>query len=94
MFVVNASGNNLYSIMNEICVPNANHLAEICLKLFETIPKTGKPTLQMEWTVLSCIAKYQHQSNVIDVVAFGTGKLNFIAITDLMVKCSKQCYFF
>lgn len=64
--------------MNEICVPNANHLAEICLKLFETIPKTGKPTLDKEWTVLSCIAKYHRRSKEIEVVAFGTGTINYL----------------
>lgn len=55
-------------------VPDANRLAEICLNFIDTIPKTGKPLLNQEWTVLSCIAKFQHETNEIEVIAAGTGK--------------------
>lgn len=63
--------------MNANFVPDANQLAKICLKTFESIPKTGKPTLDKEWTVLSCIAKYHQKSHEIDVVAIGTGKFKY-----------------
>lgn len=60
--------------MNKTFIPDANVLAEVCLKTFKSIPKTGKPTLDKEWTVLSCIAKYHHGTKHIDVVSIGTGK--------------------
>lgn len=62
--------------MNNTNVPDANRLAKICLQTFESIPKSGKPATAKEWTVLSCIAKYHHQTDVIQVVSIGTGKFH------------------
>lgn len=45
-------------------------VAELSLKLFEALPKTGKPK-EKEWTVLSCIVK--EQNSKFEVVALGTG---------------------
>lgn len=56
-------------------VPEADRLVEICFKTFESLSKKGKPILGKEWTVLSCIAKYNHISKEIGVVALGTGKI-------------------
>lgn len=56
--------------------PDANKVAALCLRAFETISKSGKPLLDKEWTVLSCIVKYDHQINGMDVISIGTGLLN------------------
>lgn len=56
-------------------LPNANHLAKVCLQLIDTLQKTGKPIHNQEWTVYSCIAKLTHDTNEIEVIAIGTGKL-------------------
>lgn len=60
--------------MNENLVPDPNQLGSACFESFESIPKTGKPIKNTEWTVMSCIATYQHDTNEIDVIAIGTGK--------------------
>lgn len=62
--------------MDKNLVPDPNEFGRICLELFETIPKTGKPILNTEWTVMTCIAKYQHDTNKIGVIAIGTGKIS------------------
>ncbi|XP_055589744.1 tRNA-specific adenosine deaminase 1 [Uranotaenia lowii] len=33
----------------------ANHVSKICLEKFESLPKTGKPDIAYEWTILSGI---------------------------------------
>ncbi|XP_055301321.1 tRNA-specific adenosine deaminase 1 [Sitodiplosis mosellana] len=59
--------------MSPIAVPDADRLAKICYQTFESISKTGKPILGKEWTVLSCIAKYEHHTKDLEVVSLGTG---------------------
>lgn len=54
--------------------PDANRISAICLEKFESLPKTGKPILGKEWTVLSAIVKFDHSSKEFEVVAMGTGK--------------------
>lgn len=61
--------------MNENLTPDPNELGKICFELFESIPKTGKPIINVEWTVMSCIAQYEHDTNRIEVIAIGTGKI-------------------
>lgn len=61
--------------MSAIPVPDPNRLGKICFESFESIPKTGKPIRNTEWTVMSCIAMYQHDLNQIDVIAIGTGRI-------------------
>lgn len=56
-------------------VPEADRLVKICFETFESLLKKGKPSLGKEWTVLSCIAKYNHVSKEIEVVSLGTGKM-------------------
>lgn len=59
--------------MSRNLVPDANRLAKVCLQFVDTLPKTGKPIHNHEWTVLSCIAKFTHETNLIEVIAIGTG---------------------
>lgn len=56
--------------------PNANRVAKVAFDAFASIPKTGKPISGKEWTVLTCIAKLNKQSDHIEIVALGTGWLN------------------
>lgn len=53
-------------------IPAADRIATVSLDKFRTLPKTGKPSGR-EWTVLSSILKYNQQTDVLDVVAIGTG---------------------
>ena len=55
-------------------VPDADQLAKICYHTFESISKTGKPILGKEWTVQSCIVKYERHTRDLEVVSLGTGK--------------------
>lgn len=59
--------------MNSTIVPDADRLAKICYQTFESISKTGKPIVDKEWTVLSCIVKYEHATKDLNVVSLGTG---------------------
>lgn len=60
--------------MNESeIIPDAIALTEKCFCAFEAIGRTGKPILYKEWTVLSCIVKYDHQTKEMDVISIGTG---------------------
>lgn len=61
--------------MSEIEIPDPNQLAQLCFNIFDSLPKSGKPIANKEWTVLSCIAKYHHETMNIEIVALGTGKL-------------------
>lgn len=70
--------------MNENLVPDPNRLGKICFESFESIPKTGKPILNTEWTVMSCIAKYHHDTKQIDVIAIGTGKFHIEMILKIV----------
>lgn len=57
--------------MLETCDENIHKtIADLCLKHFDSLPKSGKPQ-KNEWTVLSCIVK--EQENEFHVVALGTG---------------------
>ncbi|XP_031619432.1 tRNA-specific adenosine deaminase 1 [Contarinia nasturtii] len=53
-------------------VPDPHDLAKLCLRFFDTLPKTGKPKLG-EWTVLCCCVKYEHRTKSLEVVSVGTG---------------------
>lgn len=55
-------------------IPDANKVSNVCLLAFESIAKTGKPIADKEWTVLTCIVQYDHQTENIEVVSLGTGK--------------------
>ncbi|CAG9763123.1 unnamed protein product [Ceutorhynchus assimilis] len=46
-------------------------ILDLCLKQFNKLPKTGKPT-DKEWTVLSCLVQ-QQENSTFEVVALGTG---------------------
>lgn len=70
--------------MGEMVYPDTNRLASACLNLFDSIPKTGKPVADKEWTILSCIAKFNHQTEEIEVVSLGTGKITIIFIISYM----------
>lgn len=59
--------------MNRTIIPDADRLAKICYQTFESISKTGKPIVEKEWTVLSCIVKYEHATKDLEVVSLGTG---------------------
>lgn len=47
-------------------------VVEACFKLYDKTPKSGKPA-ENEWTVLSCIVKYETAHQEIEVVSLGTG---------------------
>ncbi|XP_047984175.1 tRNA-specific adenosine deaminase 1 [Leguminivora glycinivorella] len=49
-----------------------DEVAESCLKLYNELPKTGKP-VEVEWTVLSCIIQYDSRTEEFEVVSLGTG---------------------
>ncbi|XP_055638089.1 tRNA-specific adenosine deaminase 1 [Toxorhynchites rutilus septentrionalis] len=50
----------------------ANRIAEACLEKFERLPKTGKPNLEFEWTILSAIVLVDGGSEI-EIVSMGTG---------------------
>lgn len=54
------------------CIPPADRIASTSLEKFQSLPKTGKPTGN-EWTVLSSILEYNQHSDLLEVVAIGTG---------------------
>lgn len=64
-------------MMEKNLVPDPNELGKICSASFDTMPKTGKPIINSEWTVMSCVALYQHDTKQITVVAIGSGKYLF-----------------
>lgn len=47
-------------------------IVENCFNVYQKLPKTGKP-IETEWSVLSCIVKYDSSSEEIEVVSLGTG---------------------
>ncbi|XP_073942372.1 adenosine deaminase, tRNA-specific 1 [Choristoneura fumiferana] len=47
-------------------------VADTCVKLYNGLPKTGKP-IDNEWTVLSCLLQYDKISENLEVVSLGTG---------------------
>ncbi|KAG4074630.1 hypothetical protein HA402_004501 [Bradysia odoriphaga] len=51
---------------------SADRIATASLYKFKSLPKTGKPSCN-EWTVLSSILKYNSNTDVLEVVAIGTG---------------------
>nr|XP_037868938.1 tRNA-specific adenosine deaminase 1 isoform X2 [Bombyx mori] len=55
--------------LSSVCVDN---IVEKCLKTYEQLPKKGKPA-DDEWTVLSCIVKYETEHDTIEVLSLGTG---------------------
>lgn len=54
-------------------IPEADRIVRICFNMFDSLSKKGKPILGKEWTVLSCIVKYNHISKELEVVSLGTG---------------------
>ncbi|XP_028025904.1 tRNA-specific adenosine deaminase 1 [Bombyx mandarina] len=55
--------------LSSVCVDT---IVEKCLKTYEQLPKKGKPA-DDEWTVLSCIVKYETEHDTIEVLSLGTG---------------------
>lgn len=51
----------------------SNCIAKISLAKFNSLPKTGKPNLNKEWTVLSTIIQHDTIKNSLTVVSLGTG---------------------
>lgn len=49
-----------------------NKIAEISLKQFSSLPKTGKPN-NKEWAVMSTIVLYDSNTHNLEVVSLGTG---------------------
>lgn len=49
-----------------------DQISKTCIEHYNKLSKTGKP-LENEWTVLSCIVKYQKSNHNIEVVSLGTG---------------------
>ncbi|XP_011551678.3 tRNA-specific adenosine deaminase 1 [Plutella xylostella] len=47
-------------------------ISKTCNDQYMKLPKTGKP-VDNEWTVLSCVVKYDRNSTNIEVVSLGTG---------------------
>ncbi|XP_053691970.1 tRNA-specific adenosine deaminase 1 [Sabethes cyaneus] len=54
---------------------DANKISKICLEKFGCLPKTGKPKIDFEWTILSAIVQVETKDDNVkmDVVALGTG---------------------
>lgn len=81
--------------------PDADLLTKLCFETFDSLPTTRKPILGKEWTVLSCIVKYNHDKKETEVVAMGTGKRfniiplrkikNFTAYNDLNSQTGTKC---
>lgn len=55
--------------------PDPDRIAKLCLKKFNELPKSGKPVVGKEWTVLSCIIKLNEIDDEMEVVALGTGEM-------------------
>ncbi|XP_055540932.1 tRNA-specific adenosine deaminase 1 [Wyeomyia smithii] len=53
----------------------ANKIAKICLEKFDSLPKTGKPKIDFEWTILSAMVQLERKNSEVkmEVVALGTG---------------------
>ncbi|XP_058450038.1 tRNA-specific adenosine deaminase 1 [Malaya genurostris] len=53
----------------------ADKISKICLEKFDSLPKTGKPNVEFEWTILSTIVKVEISDGdpKLAVVALGTG---------------------
>lgn len=49
----------------------ANRVNNLCVDFFNNLPKTGKPILNQEWTVLTCFV--QKTNDNLEVVSLGTG---------------------
>lgn len=59
-------------------VPDATRIENLCIAKFNELPKTGKPLIDKEWTVLSCILQWNSGTDALDVVALGTGLHKYI----------------
>lgn len=59
-------------------VPDVDRVGNICLSKFDQLPKMGKPLIDKEWTVMSCIVEFKQIDDTLEVVALGTG--DFILI--------------
>lgn len=60
--------------MSNQTIPTANRISKLCLNKFDSLPKTGKPIFGKEWTVYTCIVKYNNSNEDLEVVSLGTGK--------------------
>lgn len=58
--------------MGLVDITHVDNIAENCVKLYNELPKTGKP-VEAEWTVLSCIIQYDNRTEEFEVVSLGTG---------------------
>lgn len=58
--------------MSRLTDVQMNDIAQSCIDLFNRLPKTGKP-VEKEWTVLSCIVRYDRRTENHQVVSLGTG---------------------
>lgn len=58
--------------MHVLCPSLVDEIADNCINSFKILPKTGKP-VDNEWTVLSCIVKYNTETELHEVVSLGTG---------------------
>ncbi|XP_071547574.1 tRNA-specific adenosine deaminase 1 [Panulirus ornatus] len=51
----------------------ADEVAKTSISKYESLGKTGKPKKDTEWTPLACFLKMEHDTNILEVVALGTG---------------------
>lgn len=58
--------------MTQLCDRIVDKVADTCVKLYNGLPKTGKP-IDNEWTVLSCFLEHDKISQNLEVVSLGTG---------------------
>ncbi|XP_063377182.1 tRNA-specific adenosine deaminase 1 [Cydia fagiglandana] len=58
--------------MDQLDITFVDKIAESCVKLYNELPKTGKP-VDAEWTVLSCIIQYDNRTEEFEIVSLGTG---------------------
>lgn len=54
-------------------IPDDTRIAQLAFDLFASISKSGKPIKGKEWTVLTCVAQINNQTDNIEIVALGTG---------------------
>nr|NP_001260450.1 adenosine deaminase, tRNA-specific 1, isoform B [Drosophila melanogaster]NP_609676.1 adenosine deaminase, tRNA-specific 1, isoform A [Drosophila melanogaster]Q9V3R6.1 RecName: Full=tRNA-specific adenosine deaminase 1; AltName: Full=dADAT1; AltName: Full=tRNA-specific adenosine-37 deaminase [Drosophila melanogaster]AAF06773.1 tRNA-specific adenosine deaminase [Drosophila melanogaster]AAF53333.1 adenosine deaminase, tRNA-specific 1, isoform A [Drosophila melanogaster]AGB92985.1 adenosine deam len=52
--------------------PTVKEIAELCLKKFESLPKTGKPTAN-QWTILAGIVEFNRNTEACQLVSLGCG---------------------
>lgn len=58
--------------MPKLDIALVDNMVKACFNLYNKTPKSGKP-MENEWTVLSCIVKYDTACQEVEVVCLGTG---------------------